>query len=167
MAFGGGNVLRHKLYPTEIYEKNSFLETLGLFIKGAVRGPGIVSSVDSSNLKLVDYGSQVYNAQCSECHGAKLEGQPNWKIRKPDGLLPAPPHDASGHTWHHGDILLFNYTKHGGQAQMPVGVKSGMPAFGDLLHDRDIWAVLSYIKSTWPSDIQSRQSEGNKNNIKP
>jgi hypothetical protein len=28
--------------------------------------------------------------------------------RKPDGKLPAPPHDASGHTWHHADAQLFS-----------------------------------------------------------
>lgn len=162
MAFGGGNVLRQKLNPGEIYEKNTFFVTIGLLIKGAVRGPGIVTSADFTDPNFVRYGSQVYNAQCSECHGANLEGQPNWKIRKTDGLLPAPPHDASGHTWHHSDQVLFDYTKHGGQPLMPDGMKSGMPAFGNILNDRDIWAVLAFIKSTWPKEIQERQAKHNK-----
>ena len=43
-------------------------------------------------------GQRVYVAHCAACHGAQLESQPNWRERGPDGRLPAPPHDASGHT---------------------------------------------------------------------
>lgn len=60
-------------------------------------------------------GSTVYVQQCAACHGANLEGQPNWRKRKPDGRLPAPPHDATGHTWEHSDEVLFRVTKEGFQ----------------------------------------------------
>ena len=43
-------------------------------------------------------GARIYAQQCAACHGARGEGQPSWRDRGPDGLLPAPPHDASGHT---------------------------------------------------------------------
>jgi len=36
-----------------------------------------------------------------------------------------------------------------------------MPAFGEQLSDREIWAVLAFIKSRWPEDVQARQSEIN------
>src|SRR5688572_13754832 len=52
-------------------------------------------------------GRQIYDPHCASCHGQKLEGQPNWRIRLPTGRLPAPPHDAGGHTWHHTDDELF------------------------------------------------------------
>jgi mono/diheme cytochrome c family protein len=32
-----------------------------------------------------------------------------------------------------------------------------MPGFEDKLSDADIWAVLSYIESTWPADIRAKQ----------
>ena len=87
-----------------------------------------------------------------------LEGQANWRSRNQDGTLPAPPHDETGHTWHHETEMLFEYTKLGGQVTLEaVGVKnftSGMPAFGDVLTDEQIWAVLSFIRSTWPQHIQ-------------
>jgi mono/diheme cytochrome c family protein len=81
----------------------------------------------------------------------------------PDGTRPAPPHDANGHTWHHGDGFLFVYTKFGGQAYVEMnnitGFKSAMPAFADQLDDQDIWNVLGFIKSTWPDRVQAVQRE--------
>ena len=65
------------------------------------------------NLELVALGKQVYATQCASCHGANLEGQTNWQVRGPDGKLPAPPHDQTGHTWHHSDAHLFELTKYG------------------------------------------------------
>jgi mono/diheme cytochrome c family protein len=70
--------------------------------------------------------------------------------------MPAPPHDPSGHTWHHSDQQLFEMTKFGPGALVP-GYQSDMPAFADKLSDADIWAVISFIESTWPPDIRERQ----------
>ena len=61
-------------------------------------------------------GQDVYAANCASCHGADLKGQPDWQIPDDNGILPAPPHDASGHTWHHGDAMLRDYIRLGGQA---------------------------------------------------
>lgn len=161
MAFGGGNVLRQAMDPTYVYEKNSFYEKVGRVVKGAIRGPGAIDSADPSNEILVNYGSQVYNAQCVQCHGIDLQGHPNWKTSNSKGVLAPPPLDASGQAWQRSDQELFIYTLRGGQAKMPDGLKSGMPGFGDLLNTRDIWAVLSYVKSSWPEKIRKIQSEKN------
>jgi len=107
--------------------------------------------------ELVALGEEIYAESCATCHGAELEGQPDWKRQLPDGGMPAPPHDATGHTWHHGDQLLFDITKYGGQAMAPPGFNSNMPAFGAQLSDREIWAVLTFIKSRWPAEIQAVQ----------
>jgi mono/diheme cytochrome c family protein len=64
--------------------------------------------------------------------------------------------DASGRAWQRDDQWFFTTIKHGGQATAAPGDTSTMPAFGSLT-DADIWAVLSYIKSTWPKDIQDAQ----------
>ena len=106
---------------------------------------------------IVAQGAEIYATACASCHGADLEGQPNWRSRNADGRLPAPPHDASGHTWHHDATALFQLTKVG-VAEM-IGdpdYASDMPAFADTLTDAEIVAVLSYIKSTWPADIRAR-----------
>jgi mono/diheme cytochrome c family protein len=111
----------------------------------------------SADTQQIALGRQVYAARCASCHGANLEGQPNWQQDLPTGGRPAPPHDETGHTWHHSDDSLFTTVKFGGQATSPPGYKSNMPPFGDVLSDNEIEAVLAYIKSTWPAEIQAQQ----------
>lgn len=109
-------------------------------------------------------GEVLYEQNCATCHGASLEGQENWRSPGADGRLPAPPHDATGHTWHHSDEVLFNYTKLGGtelMAQQGIEFDSGMPGFEDQLNDDEIWAILSYIKSTWPEQVRESQAQRN------
>ena len=113
---------------------------------------------DPSDATQVAQGRAVYEAQCASCHGADLEGQLDWRVRLPNGRLPAPPHDASGHTWHHPDPVLFEMTRDGLAALAPQGYESDMPAFRSKLSDAEIWAALAYIKSRWPPEIRERQT---------
>ena len=101
-------------------------------------------------------GRTTYAQDCAACHGPNLEGQPNWKEPLPSGRMPAPPHDATGHTWHHSDEELFTITKKGISAIVP-GYESDMPAFEGVLTDEEIRAVLAYIKSTWPEREREMQ----------
>lgn len=120
-----------------------------------------VMKADPGDAKQVAQGKQVYADHCAACHGAGLEGQPNWRERRPDGKLPAPPHDASGHTWHHPDAQLFDITKRGTAAIAGPGYLTDMREFGSLLSDAEIWAALAYIKSTWPPEIRARHDRMN------
>lgn len=105
-------------------------------------------------------GATLYAAQCASCHGANLEGQPDWRERKPDGRLPAPPHDASGHTWHHPMEMLVQMTRDGMVPPLaPEGYQSDMPAFGHILSDDEIRAVLAYIESQWPDEVKQMRAE--------
>ncbi|WP_298362285.1 c-type cytochrome [uncultured Litoreibacter sp.] len=106
-------------------------------------------------------GQSIYAEQCAACHGARLEGQPNWRMRGEDGLLPAPPHDATGHTWHHDDKTLFTLTKYGLAGLMENAPPSGMPVYEGVLSDDEIIAVLSFIKSTWPDDLRQYHDDMN------
>ena len=114
-------------------------------------------------------GRKLYAQHCASCHGAKLEGQPNWRQRLPSGRLPAPPHDESGHTWHHPDSVLFGITKHGLVPRYaPKDYETDMPAFSGKLTDEEIWAVLAYIKSHWTSnDVLAARAEMTRNARKP
>ena len=114
----------------------------------------LLASCDSQRPDVVQTagGAQVYAQHCASCHGAKLEGQPSWRHRLPNGRLPAPPHDESGHTWHHTDKVLFAITKHGPvPPYAPAGYESDMPAFGGKLSDDEIRAVLAFVASHWTS----------------
>jgi mono/diheme cytochrome c family protein len=105
-------------------------------------------------------GQELYGQHCAACHGADLEGQPNWQVPLPNGRLPAPPHDETGHTWHHSDRELLGIVKGGLGAVVP-GYVSDMPAFEASLTDEEISAVIEFIKSTWPTrerEYQMRRS---------
>ena len=104
-------------------------------------------------------GQQIYATYCAACHGADLEGQANWRVRGQDGLLPAPPHDESGHTWHHPDQQLLRIIEQGTAALVGGDYKTSMTGFADRLSDDEIAAVLDYIKSRWPEEIRRRQAE--------
>lgn len=106
---------------------------------------------------IVASGERVYMSQCAACHGIRLEGQPNWRTRDASGRLPAPPHDSSGHTWHHDDRTLFWIVKLGvGEMIGDRNYQSNMPAYGGQLTDDEIVAVLSYIKRQWPEAIRQQ-----------
>ncbi len=107
-------------------------------------------------------GERIYAQQCAACHGAKGEGQADWRDRGADGLLPAPPHDPSGHTWHHPDEQLFAITKQGlAQLINQPDYRTAMPIYGGVLSDDEIVAVLSWIKAQWPPEIRQRHDEIN------
>lgn len=113
---------------------------------------------EEAGAEVLARGQSLYAENCAFCHGAKLEGQPDWKRRLANGRMPAPPHDASGHTWHHSDDELFRLSKEGVAAVAGGDYESDMPAFADKLSDEEIRAVLSYIKSTWPERQRAAQA---------
>jgi mono/diheme cytochrome c family protein len=119
---------------------------------GDAGAPADDPRADPRDAGRVARGAKLYAQHCASCHGAKLEGQPEWRRRLPNGRVPAPPHDESGHTWHHADNVLFGITKRGlVPPYAPADYQSDMPAFGGKLTDDDIWAVLAFVKSHWTS----------------
>ena len=124
--------------------------TLGFFGSRPVR-------IDRNDAAQVARGKALYEQQCMACHGKELEGQPEWQSRNARGRLPAPPHDDSGHTWHHDDGVLFEITKYGVAKFASPGYESDMPAFGDRMSDDEIAATLAYIKSRWSPAIHDKR----------
>ena len=98
-------------------------------------------------------GAALYTQYCAACHGANLEGAPDWKKSLPDGSLPPPPQDSSGHTWHHPDSLLVSIISQGGDP----AYNSKMPAFGGQLSAEEIEAILDFIKVSWGKDEREFQ----------
>ena len=114
---------------------HTLLAAAALPLLAACGKPPAAAGSDPQYARKVARGQAVYAAQCATCHGAALPGQSDWRSRKPDGRMPAPPHDESGHTWHHPDEILFGITKEGlvPGKYGPPGYVSDMPAFGSLL----------------------------------
>ena len=133
--------------------------SISLFAEGT---DGVKTTLRDDDARYVRVGEKVYAAHCASCHGAELEGQANWRKRDAEGYLPAPPHDETGHTWHHADDLLFEITKDGPGAVIgEPDYQTRMPAYAGVLSDDQIIAVLSYIKFSWPEEQRGWQEEIN------
>lgn len=104
-------------------------------------------------------GAAIYAEACAACHGANLEGQQNWMLRNSDGRLPAPPHDETGHTWHHPDAQLLDIMMRGTAAVVGGGYESDMPGFAESYSEDELRDVLEWIKSRWPERQQAYQAE--------
>jgi mono/diheme cytochrome c family protein len=90
-------------------------------------------------------GETLYTQHCASCHGRNLEGAANWKTPLADGSYPPPPHDSSGHTWHHKDEVLMNIILNGGNPKnTPL-----MPAYKEKLTASEVVAILDFMKSKW------------------
>ncbi|SMP17604.1 c-type cytochrome [Shimia sagamensis] len=143
---------------------------LGIAIVGGFIVQSVVNPIETTvanqrlpydNTGSVAKGKSLYAENCASCHGSNLQGEPNWKQRTPDGLMPAPPHDETGHTWHHPDAMLFAITKQGSAAVVGQGYESNMPGFEGSLTDQQILDVLGYIKSTWPDRVIKMHNDMN------
>lgn len=115
-----------------------------------------VPTLDASQINL---GRQVYQAQCASCHGANAEGAPNWKTPDAQGNYPPPPHNDTGHTWHHSDRVLYEIIRDGFADPLRPGSPKRMPPFGDKLSNAEIRAVITYFKSLWSREHRAFQWE--------
>ena len=92
--------------------------------------------------ELVRQGAQIYTDQCLLCHGDE-EGR--------GGQRGVSPHNGDGHTWHHPDHQLTAWTVNG-----RIG---DMPAFGERLENREVIAVLAFIKTWWTEEQRLSQAD--------
>jgi S-disulfanyl-L-cysteine oxidoreductase SoxD len=113
---------------------------------------------DAEDFGAVTLGKQLYRRTCSGCHGRRLQGQLLWQVQDQFAGRRAPAHDQTGHTWQHSDDDLFFMTKFGRFPATPSTVRSYMPAFGPVLRDDQILAVIAFIKATWPLGLRVSQA---------
>lgn len=104
------------------------------------------------DLDKVRVGEELYLRVCASCHMTDLSGEPDWKTPNADGTYRAPPHDASGHTWHHSDQLLLSIVRDGVE-----GIETSMPTYADILTDDEIVSIIEYLKSSWPTQERTFQ----------
>ena len=131
-----------------------------LFFNGPVRAD---ISLMPDDQDLVVLGRLVYENNCASCQGVNSVGQERWREPDTDGYVPAPPHDETGHTWHHPD-KYFLMTKYGLEEIIGQEYPNNMPAYKDILSDEEILASLSFIKSTWSREIKLQHDKINEMN---
>jgi mono/diheme cytochrome c family protein len=123
---------------------------------------GIADAADETpqlDLSLVKSGRAVYEQYCASCHGADAQGAPKWQERDEHGELPAPPHNADGHTWRHSDAELYEMVSKGWRDPFNKTTRLTMPGFGDVLSPQQIRAVITYLKTLWTPVQKTFQSE--------
>lgn len=125
----------------------------------AVQSAGPAVSYPALDPAQVGLGRQVYMQRCASCHGPNAEGAANWRTPGPDGLHPAPPHNDAGHTWRHSDRVLYETIRDGMNDPLRPGSALRMPAFGGILSDSEIRAVIAYFKSLWSKENRQWQWE--------
>jgi mono/diheme cytochrome c family protein len=106
------------------------------------------TSADADDAALVAAGRATYAARCATCHGDDRAGQAGWREARGAARPPAPSLDADGPAWHNPDRALFGIVKHGVAPR-------GMPGFADTLSDGEIWAVIAFLKSSWPAETRA------------
>ena len=97
-------------------------------------------------------GKSVFDKNCVVCHGKAAAGTTkNWKKPLANGKYPAPPLNGTAHGWHHSPKVLLNSINNGG------GKFGGwMPPFKDKLSEKEKQAILDYLHSLWPKNIQQK-----------
>jgi mono/diheme cytochrome c family protein len=134
-----------------------------LAVLAAACGNGGDSSVDVASgdiATVVEEGAVLYTTYCAVCHGANLEGHPDWRTPNADGTYNPPPQDVTGHTWHHGDSTLVQLISEGSPFRESV-----MPAFGDTLTDEQILAILEFFRSHWGEQERAFQQQATERDI--
>ena len=105
---------------------------------------GTAPPVPPLDASAIQRGEILYQQHCASCHGAELQGVPDWKTPNADGTWKPPPHDSTGHTWHHSDQLLTDIIRNGGGFP-----ETKMPAFASVLSEGEIADILEYLKANW------------------
>lgn len=109
--------------------------------------------------QVLEDGEANYLTYCAVCHGTNGEGQNPEDPTVPDenGRYLAPPHDETGHTMLHADDELIMIISEGGMGD-PIFFNE-MPAFGEILSNYQIEAILTYIKTFWTEQQRIEQKD--------
>ncbi|HYG98730.1 MAG TPA: cytochrome c [Terriglobales bacterium] len=97
--------------------------------------PKVNNPVQATEANLAD-GARLYKENCAVCHGSPE--MPVAGLGR--GLSPQAPQFLDHSPAHMDERVIFHITKHGVS-------RSGMPAWGELLNDQQIWTLTAFMKS--------------------
>jgi mono/diheme cytochrome c family protein len=108
-------------------------------------------------------GQALYNRHCQVCHGEAGTGRVlDWRIRDGDGHLRPPPLDGSANAWRRPTVVLMGVIRDGS----PAG-EGKMPAWNEKFSERDMRAVVTYIKSLWSEPVYRLWWNVERQSLKP
>jgi mono/diheme cytochrome c family protein len=93
----------------------------------------------------LERGANLYAISCQPCHGDRYgKGR----------IGSADPHNEKGHTWHHPNAQLKDWTLNG-----KPGFHQDMPAFNESLEEQDVESILDFIKTWWTTMQREMQAD--------
>ena len=148
------------LHPHRTVVRLSWLTSLGLlwslcsgllFSPTTEAMPGLASVV-SSDAETIALGSELFDRNCSPCHGKQAVGEnpatPLGGFSATVGHI-APALNGTGHAWHHPPSYHVTIIRDGSQLS-----GSRMIGWGTRMTDFEILAVIAYFQSLWPPHIR-------------
>ena len=87
-----------KVYYASLFSIAVAIGILVYYLNSPLKTANASISLKPEDNTMILQGRNVYVQNCASCHGTKLEGQKDWMSRLPNGMMPAPPHDVTGHT---------------------------------------------------------------------
>jgi mono/diheme cytochrome c family protein len=100
----------------------------------------------------IELGQSLFDKNCIGCHGVGAQGiVKDWRKSVADGKFPPPPLNGTAHAWHHPQKQLLQSINDGG-----TKIGGQMPAFRDKFNEDEKQALLDYIYSLWPKEIQDK-----------
>lgn len=129
-------MLSHTIFPGRVFNRK-------ILLLGAILFPMLLFNSPVSVAGDIQQTKRNFQTHCAMCHGN--EGRPDYKSAMVKSL-PTAPADFSDVLFNSREPFddFFMVVKHGGAA---IGLSDTMPAFGDLLSDEEIRALVAYIKT--------------------
>lgn len=121
------------------------IKVLGTLLFGIILGTLAACaslSPTPTESELIALGAQRYATYCASCHGDRGQGRIG------------PALDATQHAWHHPDPQLREFITQG-----KWGPLTRMPAFGEVLSDSEVEAIIATIKSWWSEEQRRLQAD--------
>ena len=118
---------------------NGLLLLIGFAMAGAAgAGPALLAHAQADQPRDVAHGKELFLRYCSGCHGE--DGRGEAKTFRPNVANLSVKELMDQLT----DEYLFAAIKNGGGA---VGKNAAMPAWKSQLDDREIWDIVSFVRT--------------------
>jgi mono/diheme cytochrome c family protein len=139
---------QEEMKPSDRFRKCLILVLLFVAFGGAVNA----ETGKRPDPQAVARGKVLYEKYCQTCHKKDGVGEPSIPVTiRKLGYFTAMPLNETSHAWHHTDEQLVETILQGLQRT------SRMPAFKNLLMEKQAYDIVAYIKSLWSARILACQ----------